>query len=105
MLTMKIITQMDYQAKRQIWDWEESQGSEVAKRFPLEPICVMIVKNKITANNCDSLRYWVNLSIARPIFHSQKILFTNQFDVVDWEMVHKTLWQVECSLSGPANKS
>ena len=69
--------QMDYQAKRQIWDWEESQGEEVTKRFPLEPICVMIGKNKITANNCDSLRYWVNLSIARPIFHTQKILFTN----------------------------
>jgi hypothetical protein len=84
---------MDYQAKRQIWDWDPT-GVEVTKRFPLEPICIMIGKNKITANNCEGLRFWVNLRIARPIFHEKKILFAQQFDVVDWEMVHKALWEV-----------
>ena len=84
--------QMDYQAKRQIWDWN-THDAEETKRFPLEPICVMIGNNKVTANNCDSLRFWVNSRIARSIFHEKKILFAHQFDSVDWEMVHKALWE------------
>jgi hypothetical protein len=68
---------MDYQAKQQIWDWD-SHGAEETKRFLLEPICVMIGNNKVTANNCDSLRFWVNSKIARSIFHE----------------VHKSLWEV-----------
>ena len=84
--------QMDFHAKRQIWDWN-SHGAEETKRFPLEPICVMIGNNNVTAKNCDSLRFWVNSKIARSIFHEKKILFAHQFDSVDWEMVHKALWE------------
>ena len=85
--------QMDHQAKRLIWDWNPHSVG-VTKRFPLEPICIMIGNNKVTANNCDSLRFWVNSKIARSIFHEKKILFAHQFDAVDWEMVHKALWEV-----------
>ena len=85
--------QMDYYAKQQILSYEQ-QDPEATKRFPLEPICVMIGKNKITANNCEGLKFWMTRLIARSTFHHKSILFNNQFDVVDWEMVHGALREV-----------
>ena len=50
--------QMDYQAKLNIWDCDE-YSNEKTERLPLEPICILLGKNKLTANNCNSLRFWV----------------------------------------------
>ena len=85
--------QMDYQAKQQIIRWDADQP-EFPQRFPLEPICITIGKNKITADNCDGLRFWMHCLIARSTLHQRNILLTHQFDVVDWEMVHGALWKV-----------
>jgi len=46
--------QMDYQAKLNIWDRDLS-SEERTERFPLEPICILLGKNKLTANNCNPL--------------------------------------------------
>ena len=32
--------------------------------------------------------------MARESFHSLKIFYIQEFDLVDWEMVHKTIWEV-----------
>ena len=85
--------QMDYQAKLNIWDREE-YSTEKTERLPLEPICILLGNNKLTANNCNALRFWVNKQIAKATFYERKIMFGRVFDSVDWECVHEALWDV-----------
>ena len=85
--------QMDYQAKLNIWD-RVQPTEERTERFPLEPICILLGKNKLTANNCNSLRFWVSRQIAKATFYDRKILFGKVFDSVDWEIIHGALWDV-----------
>jgi hypothetical protein len=84
---------MDFYAKQQILEWD-THNLEVTKQFTLEPICVVIGKNKITANNCNGLQFWMNRLIARSTSHQENIQLTHQFNVVDWEMVHGALWKL-----------
>jgi hypothetical protein len=95
--------QMDYQAKLNIWDRDLS-SEERTERFPLEPICILLGRNKLTANNCNPLRFWVNKQIARRTFFERKILFGKEFDLVDWEIIHGALWDVPRMFSIWANK-
>ena len=85
--------QMDYQAKLNIWDRDE-YSNEKTERLPPKPICILLGKNKLTANNCNSLRFWVSKQIAKTTFYERKIMFGNVFDSVDWECVHGALWDV-----------
>jgi hypothetical protein len=39
----------------------------------------------------DHLRFWSHLKMARSTYHSLNILDSNQFDLIDWEMVHSLL--------------
>jgi hypothetical protein len=84
---------MDYHAKKAIWDMGPA-CDETTRRFPLEPVCVFLGKNKLTSDKGKELRFWVHRKLARSAYHDMKILDVRQFDKVDWEMVHALLWQV-----------
>jgi hypothetical protein len=85
--------QIDYHAKKAIWDTGQLHD-KVTRRFPLEPVCVFLGKNKLTFDNGDELRFWVHWKLARSAYHDMKILDVSQFDKVDLEMVHALLWRV-----------
>ena len=42
----------------------------------------------------DKLMFWVHKQLAQRRFHKAKAIFTNQFDWIDWEIVHMALCQV-----------
>ena len=41
--------QMDYHAKKDIWDTDHNSNAP-PKRFPLEPLCVFLGRNKLTSD-------------------------------------------------------
>jgi hypothetical protein len=84
--------QMDFYAKQAIL--EGSYGHDTpSKRFPLEPICIFLGRNKLTSDKGDRLRYWAHKQIAKDSFYESKIMF-EEFDLVDWEMVYIALHNV-----------
>ena len=85
--------QMDYHAKKAIWESDLNPDGPT-RRFPLEPICVFLGRNKLTSDKGDALRFWVQKQLARSRFHTADILYGQQFDSVDWEMVHEALNRV-----------
>jgi hypothetical protein len=84
---------MNYHAKKAIWD-TGLLNNEVTRRFPLEPVCIILGKNKLTSDKGDMQRFWVHWKLAKLAYHNMKILDASQFDKVDWEMVHTLLWRV-----------
>ena len=85
--------QMDYHAKRAI---HEANGPQdiPTRRFPLEPICVFLGKNKLTSDKGERLRYWMHKQLAKNYFHEKSILVAHQFEKVDWDSVHTALRRV-----------
>ena len=62
--------------------------------FPLEPVCVFVGTTKITADASQTPRFWAHRTLARKRFHQLDILYRNELDKVDWEMVYQTLHEV-----------
>jgi hypothetical protein len=75
---------MDYKAKTAILSLN-TMSLPCQQHFPLEPICIFVGNNKLTADMHDHLQYWVHLKSVRSTYHSLGILDTSQFDLVDWE--------------------
>jgi hypothetical protein len=65
--------QMDYYAKRAIWDATNPDNMNTAQ-FPREAVCVKIGRNKITSDRVDELKFWVHRKIARETFHQLRLL-------------------------------
>jgi hypothetical protein len=86
----KLNCQMDYHAKRAIWETTPDPESPIW-RFSLEPICVFLGKNKLTSDKGEKLKLWVQPQQARSYFHDANIIYGPQFNTIDWEMVHTTL--------------
>ena len=84
---------MDSLAKRALWELRSTQ-LPAQQPFPLEPISIFAGPTKITADMNDYLRFWAHRRMAREHFHSLKILYNQEFDRVDWEMVYETLREV-----------
>jgi hypothetical protein len=61
------------------------------QRFPLEPMCAFIGQHKLSADMGNHLRFWSHLKMVRSTYHSLNILNSNQFDLIDWQMVHSLL--------------
>jgi hypothetical protein len=85
--------QMDYLVKKAIYEAQEPQGTHT-RHFPLVPICVFLGWNKLTSNKGEKLRFWVHNQLTRSWFHDASILFTDEFNKVDWEMIHIALRRV-----------
>ena len=82
--------QMDYHAKNAIWE-STPEPEMPTRRFPLEPICVFLGKNKLTSDKGEKLKFWVQRQQAKSYFHDASTIFGPQFDTIDWEMIHETL--------------
>jgi len=93
MRSAQLNCQMDYHAKQAIMESDLNPDGPT-RRFPLEPICVFIGRNKLTSDKGDALQFWVQKQLARSRFHTADILYGQQFDSVDWEMVHEALNRV-----------
>ncbi len=85
--------QMDYLVKIVILKVLATQD-EQTKCFPLEPVCVLLKKNKVTSDKGERVRFWVQRQLARTRFYEANILNGHQFDLVNWEMVHTALRRV-----------
>jgi hypothetical protein len=82
---------MDYHAKKAIWDTGPADD-EITQWFLLEPVCVLLGRNKLTLHKGEALSFWVNRQIARKTFHKLNVLHAHIFDKADWECVHSSLW-------------
>ncbi len=85
--------QMNYHAKKAIGETTPDPESPT-RQFPLEPIYVFLGKNKLTSDKGEKLKFWVQRQQARSYFHDANIFSGPQFNTIDWEMVHTTLWGV-----------
>ena len=83
---------MDFYAKHAILE-ESCNHNTHPKRFPLEPICIFLGKNKPTSDNGDRLRFCAHKQVAKESFHDSKIMF-EEFELVDWEMIYIALHKV-----------
>ena len=61
------------------------------KMFPLEPVGIFVEDQKMTSDTGDHIRFWAHKKIARKYFEEHKILTPEQFDQVDWKLMHSTL--------------
>jgi hypothetical protein len=84
---------IDYLAKKALWDLRATH-LPAQQAFPLEPICIFAGPTKLTADMGDYIHFWTHRQMAKETFHSLKILFNQEFDYVDWEMVYETLREV-----------
>ncbi len=55
--------QMDYYAKKAIWDTEHNLETPT-RCFPLEPLCVLLGRNNLTLDKEEKLCFWVQMQIA-----------------------------------------
>jgi hypothetical protein len=50
----------------------------------------------LTSDKGEKLRFWVQTQITQAQFYEADFLYGQQFDLVDWEMVHRALHWVPC---------
>ena len=84
---------MDFNAKQALLDLQPTNPPQ-QRAFLLEPVGVFADSWKITADMGSQVRYLAHLNLARKKFHQMNILDARVFDLMDWEMVHKTLHNV-----------
>jgi hypothetical protein len=84
---------MDYHAKTILWDVNPTAQPK-QEAFMLEPVSVFVRTAKVTTDGINVLCFWAHKHLARKIFSYMKILDTRAFDMVDWEIVYLTLWEV-----------
>lgn len=83
----------DEGAKREILEADVTE-LPAQRRFPLEPICCFIGKEKITSDTGPQLRFLVHRQKARMVFDRCQVLNSEQFDLVAWKYVHAALEEV-----------
>jgi hypothetical protein len=84
---------MDYHAKTTIRALNATNLPH-QRRFLLKPMCAFVRQHKLTADMGDHLWLPSHLKMVRLTYHFLNILHSNQFDLVDWEMVHSLLCSV-----------
>ncbi len=84
---------MDFYAKKTLWDLQPMH-LPVQQPFLLEPVCIFADARKISVDMCHQLHFLANHKLARDRFHQMDILYSQVFDLVDWEMIFQKLWDV-----------
>lgn len=84
---------VDLAAKREIWN-ADPLNLPRQRRFPCEPICCFIGKEKMTSDTGPALRAWAHKTIARGVFERCKVLTPAQFDLIAWKYVNTALEEV-----------
>jgi hypothetical protein len=85
---------MDYHAEIVLWDVNPTALPKQEAFLLEQPVSVFVGTAKVTMDDIDVLRFWAHKHLARERFSAMKILDTRAFDMVDWEIVHRTLWEV-----------
>jgi hypothetical protein len=80
------------------------EGIPTQQPFPLETAAVFIGPQKLTTESGDTVRFSIQYQEARELFAKQRILQPDQFDLVDWFHVHRTLHSVPKMFSIFASK-
>jgi hypothetical protein len=80
----------DHAAKQRI-AMDGAEGSASSCMFPLEPIGIIVGAEKMTSETGGQIRFWAHHQLAREYYRDQNILSPLQFDLVDWQSVHRTL--------------
>ncbi len=62
-----------------------------SQMFPLEPIGIFVNGEKMMSETGGQIQFWAHHQLAQEFYHDQKILSNVQFNVVDWNSVHRTL--------------
>jgi hypothetical protein len=64
--------------------------------FPLEPLAVFVGKEKLTSGSEDLLHFWCQRKVAKVALADEKVkvLQGDQFEEVEWAVVHKALTDV-----------
>jgi hypothetical protein len=84
---------MDFSAKQVIRDVQPTNMPR-QQAFPLEPVRAFAGPTKTTADTGHQLWYWAHWKLAKDRFHQLNIMYAQQFDLVDWEMVYLQLRSV-----------
>jgi len=80
----------DHTTKQRI-AMDGAEGSASSRMFPLEPIGIFVGGEKMTSETGGQIRFWAHHQLAREYYRDQNILYSLQFDLVDWQSVHRTL--------------
>ena len=84
---------MDGKAKQEIWNIDQDNLPH-QESFPLESLCVFLGKEKMSSYTGARIHFWVHKQRAEEVLRNHKILLTNQFKGVDWEMVYSALHEM-----------
>ena len=68
-----------------------AEGSALSRMFPLEPVGMFVGGEKMTSDTGGKIRFWAHHQLARKYYKDHNILSPLQFDLVDWQSVHRTL--------------
>ncbi len=67
------------------------EGSVSGCMFPLEPINLFVRGKKMTSKTGEQIQCWAHHQLAQSFYCNQNILALNQYNSVDWKLVHRTL--------------
>ena len=84
---------MDRKAKQEIWN-VDPYNLPHHEAFLLELLCIFLGKEKMSSDTGARIRFWVHKQRAEKVFKNQKILLSDQFKEVDWEMVYLALHEL-----------
>ena len=87
---VQLICYCDAKAKQVILQLDETV-LPVQKAFPLELLCIFVNGEKMTLDTGQSIRFEAHRQLAKEFFQNNKILFADEFDLVAWSHVHRTL--------------
>ena len=84
---------VDGKAKQYIWDLDPDNLPR-QETFPLEPLCIFLVKEKISSDTGAIIRFWDHKQLSEEVYRNLRILLNNQFKKLDWDMVHLALHEL-----------
>jgi len=68
-----------------------AEGSASSCMFPLEPIGIFVGGEKMRSETGGQIRFWAHHQLEREYYRDHNILSSLQFDLVDWQSIHRTL--------------
>ena len=84
---------MDGKAEQEIWN-VDPYNLPRQEASPLESWFIFLGKDKILSDTGARIRFWVHKQQAEEVFKNQKILLSDKFKEVDWEMVYLALHEL-----------
>jgi len=84
---------VDMGAKTVIWNYDK-RTRPAQSTLPLEPVAVMVGKEKLTTDSKSVLRFHAHRQIAKDHFYKWKLLVPAEFEEVDWHFVSGALHSV-----------